>query len=195
MPIPQARDVDVDPHATDAWLPRKLPQATDVAVGEITLPSGSGFSNETLLIDAAWREGGAPVDGADWSRACSRRPTRSSRSTISTGSTARWRSSAARRRIPVPRVRWYEDDASVLGSPSTSMDRVDGVIPPDHPPFTHGGWLFDATPAAAGRARALRARRARRPAPARLARARLRLPRAPGVRRDAVRATARLLSR
>jgi aminoglycoside phosphotransferase (APT) family kinase protein len=52
--------------------------------------------------------------------------------------------------IPVPRMRWYEDDASILGQPFYVMDRVDGVIPPDHPPFTHGGWLFDATPAEQG---------------------------------------------
>jgi hypothetical protein len=45
MPIPQGRDVDLTRTQLTAWLQRKLPAARDVAVGEIGLPSGSGFSN------------------------------------------------------------------------------------------------------------------------------------------------------
>ena len=82
----------------------------------------------------------------------------------------------------------------MLGQPFYVMDRVDGVIPSDHPPFTHGGWLFDATPAQQGRAR----RRSALTVLAELHKldwreARLRVPRASRVRRDAVRAAARLL--
>ncbi len=150
MPIPQARDVDATRTQLTAWLRRKLPGATDVAVGDITLPSGSGFSNETLLIDAGWRENGAVVDAPLVARV---RPTayaifpeydlhRQFRTMEILGRSTR---------IPVPRVRWYEDDASVLGQAFYVMDRVDGMIPPDHPPFTTGGWLFDAAPADQGR--------------------------------------------
>ena len=39
----------------------------------------------------------------------------------------------------------------MLGNAFYVMDRVDGVIPSDHPPFAHGGWLFDATPEQQGR--------------------------------------------
>lgn len=148
MPIPQARDVDVTRTQLTAWLQRKLPNATAVCVGEITLPSGSGFSNETLLIDASWRDGEGVVDAKLVARV---KPTayaifpeydlhrqyRTMELLAPTG-------------IPVPRMRWYEDDASVLGQPFYVMDRVAGVIPPDHPPFTHGGWLFEATPAQQG---------------------------------------------
>jgi aminoglycoside phosphotransferase (APT) family kinase protein len=46
----------------------------------------------------------------------------------------------------VPNVRWLELDAGVLGSPFFVMDRVDGIAPPDNPPYTFGGnWLSDAT--------------------------------------------------
>lgn len=148
MPIPQARDVDVTRTQLTGWLQRQLPQARDVAVGEITLPSGSGFSNETLLVDASWREGDTPIAARLVARV---KPTayaifpeydlyRQYRVMELLASTA----------IPVPRMRWYEDDASVLGQPFYVMERIDGVIPPDHPPFTHGGWLFDATPAEQG---------------------------------------------
>jgi aminoglycoside phosphotransferase (APT) family kinase protein len=148
MPIPQARDVDVTRKQLTAWLQRKMPHAADVAIGEIGLPSGSGFSNETLLIDASWREGGAPASARLVGRV---KPTayaifpeydlhKQYRVMEILGATP----------VPVPRMRWYEDDASVLGQPFYVMDRVDGLIPPDHPPFTTGGWLFDATPADQG---------------------------------------------
>jgi aminoglycoside phosphotransferase (APT) family kinase protein len=144
MPIPQARDVDLTRTQLTAWLGRKLPRATDVAVGEIGLPSGSGFSNETLLIDASWREGGAAVAGRFVARV---KPTayaifpeydlhRQYRTMEILAATS----------VPVPRMRWYEDDPAVLGQPFYVMERVEGVIPSDHPPFTTGGWLFDATP-------------------------------------------------
>jgi aminoglycoside phosphotransferase (APT) family kinase protein len=150
MPIPQARDVEATRTQLIAWLRRRLAGATDVVVGEVGLPSGSGFSNETLLVDAGWRENGAAVDARLVVRV---RPTayaifpeydlhRQYRTMEILG-----RSTA----IPVPRVRWYEDDASVLGQAFYVMDRVDGVIPPDHPPFTTAGWLFDASAAEQGR--------------------------------------------
>lgn len=149
MPIPQPRDVDATRIQLTTWLARKLPDATGVAVGDITLPSGSGFSNETLLIDASWRENGKAVDARLVARV---RPTayaifpeydlhRQYRVMEILGRATS---------IPVPRVRWYEDDPSVIGNAFYAMDRVEGVIPSDHPPFATGGWLFDATPAQQG---------------------------------------------
>ena len=61
MPIPQARDVDLTRTQLTAWLRRTLSDATDVAIGDIGIPSGSGFSNETLLVDASWSEAGTPA--------------------------------------------------------------------------------------------------------------------------------------
>ena len=49
--------------------------------------------------------------------------------------------------VPVPKVRWLEEDAALLGTPFFLMDRIDGEAPPDNPPYTFGGnWLADATP-------------------------------------------------
>src|SRR5262245_10344415 len=148
MPIPQARDVDVTRTQLTAWLQRKLPAARDVAVGEIGLPSGSGFSNETLLIDARWREGARPVAA----RLVARVKPKAYAIFPEYDLHRQYRvmELLAPTPVPVPRVRWYEDDASVLGQPFYVMDRVDGVIPPDHPPFTTGGWLFDASLAEQG---------------------------------------------
>ena len=47
--------------------------------------------------------------------------------------------------LPVPAVRWVEPDAAVLGEPFFVMERVDGDVPPDIPPYDMGGWVLDAT--------------------------------------------------
>jgi aminoglycoside phosphotransferase (APT) family kinase protein len=49
--------------------------------------------------------------------------------------------------VPVPNVRWLEDDTSLLGTPFFLMDRIDGSAPPDNPPYAFGSnWLADAQP-------------------------------------------------
>ncbi|MBW2232550.1 MAG: phosphotransferase family protein [Deltaproteobacteria bacterium] len=48
--------------------------------------------------------------------------------------------------VPVPRVRWFEDDRSVLGSPFYIMDQVAGHVPTDNPPYHVEGWLMDQEP-------------------------------------------------
>ena len=53
---------------------------------------------------------------------------------------------AAMTGIPVPSVRWVEPDPSVLGETFFVMERVDGDVPPDIPPYDMGGWVLDASP-------------------------------------------------
>jgi aminoglycoside phosphotransferase (APT) family kinase protein len=43
--------------------------------------------------------------------------------------------------VPIARVRWFEPDASVLGSPFYVMERVPGRVPSDNPSYHSGGWL------------------------------------------------------
>lgn len=48
--------------------------------------------------------------------------------------------------VPVPRTLWYESDQEILGSEFFVMERVEGLVPPDIPPYTFGdNWLMDAT--------------------------------------------------
>jgi hypothetical protein len=49
--------------------------------------------------------------------------------------------------VPVAPVRWVESDPAVLGSPFLVMDRVDGRVPGDDPPFVVGGWVVELAPA------------------------------------------------
>ena len=176
MPIPQARDVDVTRKQLTTWLARKLPHATDASPSARSVSRAAAASrNETLLIDASWRERDASGERAAWSRASAGPPTRSSPNTISIGSTAAW-SSSRRPRSRCRACAGTREDASVLGQPFYVMDRVDGVIPPDHPPFTPRRLALRRDARRAAYARALGARRARQAPPPRLARARLRVP-------------------
>lgn len=48
--------------------------------------------------------------------------------------------------VPVPPLRGYEPDPEHLGSEFIVMDRVDGVVPTDIPPYNFdAGWVVDAT--------------------------------------------------
>jgi aminoglycoside phosphotransferase (APT) family kinase protein len=47
--------------------------------------------------------------------------------------------------IPVPRMLWFETDPKVLGQPFYVMERIDGVVPPDNPPFAVMGWVAEAS--------------------------------------------------
>lgn len=48
--------------------------------------------------------------------------------------------------VPVPRMRWFEEDRSLLGSPFYIMDQVSGEVPADNPPYHKEGWLMDQEP-------------------------------------------------
>ncbi len=48
--------------------------------------------------------------------------------------------------VPIPRMLWFEADPSWFGSPFWIMERVDGLVPSDAPPYALDGWLHDASP-------------------------------------------------
>ena len=49
--------------------------------------------------------------------------------------------------VPVPEVRWLEEDVSVLGTPFYVMSAVDGEVPAEFPPYHATGFCFEASPA------------------------------------------------
>jgi aminoglycoside phosphotransferase (APT) family kinase protein len=51
-----------------------------------------------------------------------------------------------RTKVPVPNVGLFEPTGEVLGTPFFLMDRIEGVVPPDVPPYNWGdNWLADAS--------------------------------------------------
>jgi aminoglycoside phosphotransferase (APT) family kinase protein len=137
--VTTGRDVEQSAKQLSAWLAAKV--GADVTLGEFGGPGATGFSNETIIVDASY--GGtteklvvrvAPTGYTLFPDAAFEE-----QYTILT-------TLAAKTSIPVPKVRWYETDPSVLGAPFFVMDFVDGLIPPDNPPYTLDGWLKEASP-------------------------------------------------
>lgn len=125
------------------WLAAKLDGASDVRLSPLTKP-GLGFSNETLLGDLSWREHGEerserlvfrlePRDSLVFPEYDLPKQVRVMRCLEGAG-------------VPVPTVRWLEEDQGVLGCPFYVMRRIEGEIPTDIPFYHTSGVFADATP-------------------------------------------------
>ena len=146
MPIPEQRDLEAARDVIARWLARTMPHATGVEVGPITGPALTGFSNETLMFDASWTSDGARRTEGLVIRV---KPTRHT-IFLEPDFESQYRVMrilAERTDVPMPPVKWFEDDESVLGAPFFVMGRVEGRVPADSPPYTMSGWMLeDSTP-------------------------------------------------
>lgn len=146
MPIPQQRDMELTRKQLAAWLGGQLTGATDVTVSEIGGPAFTGFSNESLIFDATWKEQGRPRRQGFVVRV---KPTGHTIFLESEFDT-QWKvmtALAAHTDVPLPPLFWYEEDAAILGAPFFAMGKVEGQVPGDNPPYTMGGWPAEAAPA------------------------------------------------
>jgi aminoglycoside phosphotransferase (APT) family kinase protein len=142
MPIPEQRDLEKARTILAGWLEQRLPGASDVAVGPISGPAFTGFSNETLLFDAAWTEHG---DRRSEGLVLRVKPTQHT-VFLEQDFEQQYhvlRTLGAHTDVLVPPMKWYEDDESFLGAPFFVMGKIDGRVPQDSPPYTLEGWLLD----------------------------------------------------
>jgi aminoglycoside phosphotransferase (APT) family kinase protein len=124
-----------------AWLAEQT-GAPSVEVGEVSIPGLSGFSNETLLFDATWDAGDGPVTHPLVIRVEPRGHTVFP-STEFDLQVHVLRSLGAEGSVPVPAVRWFEEDTGVLGDRFVVMPRVDGQVPGDNPSYHQDGWFLE----------------------------------------------------
>jgi aminoglycoside phosphotransferase (APT) family kinase protein len=143
LALPTQRDPDETRKRLGEWLATKLPDANDIDVSDIGGPTYTGYSHETLIFEASWTR-----DGLEETRGLVARVEPTSHSVFfeqDVGIELRVMRALDGTGVLVPRIHWYEEDASWLGARFFVMDRVDGVIPPDNPPYTFGGWLLEST--------------------------------------------------
>lgn len=128
------------------WLATQLPSGADPQVSEISAPSASGMSSETLLFDASWTgEGGTSESGEFVGRMAPAEhdlPTFPSYDMSMQAGVLRL---VGEYGVPVPAVRWLETDPAPLGAPFFVMERLKGRVPGDVPPYLAAGWVFEAT--------------------------------------------------
>jgi aminoglycoside phosphotransferase (APT) family kinase protein len=147
MGLPEMRDQDEARRALAGWLATKVDAEGPVEVSAFELNGGSGFSNETLMFETTYTDAGSGRQVAE--ELVVRVEPTDFKVFLEADFENQWRVMQALDQhtdVPVPGMRWYEDDPSVLGSAFIVMDRVHGRAPTDNPPYATAGWLFDATP-------------------------------------------------
>jgi len=147
-PVRSSRDHVVLAAKLEAWLRHKVGDDS-AEVLDLSAPSGSGMSSETLLFDARWSH---PADGDVTSALVARLAPAPEDVPIfpSYDLDLQFRVLQMVRAssiVPVPVVRWLELDTAAIGAPFFVMDRVEGRVPADIPPYVFEGWLLDADPA------------------------------------------------
>jgi len=144
-----SRDLDAVRSGLESWLAGRLHPGAGPTIPDLGRTSATGMSSETLLFEAAWNDHGtARVD-----RLVARVAPHAVDVPVFPNYHMDRQFDAIRlvgelSSVPVPKVRWYEPDPAVIGTPFFIMERVDGDVPPDVMPYTFGGnWLYDADPA------------------------------------------------
>jgi aminoglycoside phosphotransferase (APT) family kinase protein len=144
MPPPR-RDLEKTRLLLEEWFRARHPRATAVRVGPLSGPSATGFSSDTLLFDLRLEE-----DGARATRALVCRAEPSGFGVFPRYDVAlqyRIMDALAATDVPVPRMVGLERDPALLGAPFFVMQRVEGRIPTDNPPYHAGGWVQEIEPA------------------------------------------------
>ncbi len=126
-----------------SWLSKRV--GAEVRILDLSKPTGSGMSSETLLLtvsvgeeneERAWVARLAPLarDQPVFQH-------------YDLGLQFRLLEILANDTLsaPVPRPHWLELDDSILGTPFFVMDRIQGRVPPDVPPYPFAGWILDAS--------------------------------------------------
>lgn len=138
---PRGRSADdVEPRLS-AWLAERESTSPPTVTVE-PMSGSSGMSSETVLFEAAWADGRPPerlVARMEPDDPVPVFPHYDMELQFRCLETVQEHTS-----VPVPRPRWFEPDGAVLGAPFFVMDRVDGQVPPDLPPYTFEGWVYDA---------------------------------------------------
>ena len=128
------------------WLAGTLPEVSGIEVSEISSPSSTGMSSETLLFDARWSEAGERGGGSFVARL---QPDPADTPVFPVYDMEvqfrTLRLVAEHSKVPVPAARWLELDPKALGAAFFVMDRVAGRVPPDVMPYTFDSWLSQAT--------------------------------------------------
>jgi aminoglycoside phosphotransferase (APT) family kinase protein len=144
MALKNIIDTDLAANRLTDWLSAKLPDAHDITVTDVNVPGAGGLSNETVLFTASWRE-----DGVEQTRGMVARVQPDGPGVFpdyDLRKEAAVIKALADTPVAVPGVYFFEDDPSVFGAPFLVMERIDGRIPADDPPFTATGWVLELTP-------------------------------------------------
>ncbi len=142
MPVVGQRDPEATANALTSWLANQTGRSVEVR--DLIVPQSSGFSNETFLFSAHW-------DGSELGEALVLRsqPQQYALFPEINLIEQQYLSMKLLREhsdVPVATVRWAEASTAILGQPFFVMNRLDGFVPGDNPPYMTEGPVFDMDP-------------------------------------------------
>jgi aminoglycoside phosphotransferase (APT) family kinase protein len=144
MALKNIIDTELAAKRLAAWLASKRPDSQGITVTEVSVPGAGGLSNETVLFTANWRDADGEQTQGMVARVQPDGPGVFPSYDLAKEASV-IRALADHSPVPVPQVYYFEDDPSVFGAPFLVMQRIDGRIPSDDPPFTAAGWVLDLT--------------------------------------------------
>lgn len=126
------------------WLSARLPGLPPVAIAELSEPA-QGFSSRTILFTARWNDGKRDVE-----RPLVARVQRDVAVPMLADVFHQCRvmqAVTANSAVNVPKIKYVEDDPTIVGAPFFIMERLYGRVPPDFPSYHQQGWLAELAPA------------------------------------------------
>jgi aminoglycoside phosphotransferase (APT) family kinase protein len=139
------RDSETTRARLTQWCSERLGQGSEVNVVLAEGPATTGYSHETIIFDATWTH----VDSTVHRRLIARVEPSTHTVFLDGNFHDEYRVAeilATNTDLPVPAVYGYEPDPRFLGAAFYVMAAVEGIIPPDSPPYTFGGWLVETPP-------------------------------------------------
>ncbi|AQA17945.1 hypothetical protein BST95_06535 [Halioglobus japonicus] len=139
-PTPLVDDIGGTRRKLEAWFSER--RGTDITIGDLNIPEGTGMSNVTLLFDIEWQE-----HGERHTMACVGRLQPEIERPVfpDYDLTLQYQVMESVGRlsdVPVPTLLGLETDLTVLGVQFYVMAHTPGRIPPDMPPYNMDGWLM-----------------------------------------------------
>ena len=147
MVIASTRDPAVLRDQLTDWFRAALPDDADPEVSELSSPSGTGMSSETLLFDVTATEDGRRRTKGYAARLAPAEVDHPVFPSYDLELQVRClRLVEEHSDVPVPHTPFWEPDPSTLGTPFFVMEKVDGIVSSDNPPYVFGGWVVDIGP-------------------------------------------------
>jgi aminoglycoside phosphotransferase (APT) family kinase protein len=144
---PETRDLDELARLLAGWLAGRMPEAADLRLEDLAYPRGAGMSHETILFDAAWREGGVERRRGMVVRIKPRR-VRVFLDDMFDEQFRLMRLMHDSGQVRVAEPLWFEASPVLLGAPFFVMEKKAGRVAVSYPPYSRSGWLAEeATPA------------------------------------------------
>jgi aminoglycoside phosphotransferase (APT) family kinase protein len=135
--------------ALQDWLAERLTDARDVAVTDLQIPQSAGMSMTTILFAARWTGPNGDQSQDFVARVAPQGP--GVFKTPDLSKEYRLLKALHTTSVPAPEAYWLEEDPSVLGAPFMVVERVEGRVPGDDPPYTVEGFAMDLAPADRGK--------------------------------------------